>query len=74
MHRILVSFAALAVFSSFALTDRAEAMMPASASAVGAVQADAALVQRATVVCSNGGCAPVQTKRIQHKKPVTNIR
>jgi hypothetical protein len=37
-------------------------MMP---SALPVATADAALIQRVTVVCGMNGCAPVQTKRVQ---------
>jgi hypothetical protein len=57
------------------LGGQVNAMMPATASAVGAARDGAALLQRATVICGSNGCATVQTKRVQHpKKLQSSIR
>jgi hypothetical protein len=43
------------------------AAMVRAAPAIG-TPADTPPLQRVTVVCGQNGCAPVQTKRVQHQK------
>jgi hypothetical protein len=64
----LPTFAAM-VLATALLGQRVEATMP---SVLGAAAPVAGLVHEAAVVCGNGGCAPVQVKRMQkHQMPKT---
>jgi hypothetical protein len=64
---LLVAFATAAILSG-GLPKLANAMTPATPSELGFASPDAAFIQRATVVCGNNGCSPVQTKRVQRRK------
>jgi hypothetical protein len=68
------AFAAATILSVGMLGTPANAMTLAPASALGAARADTALVHQATVICGNNGCVPVQTKRVEHAKKISNIR
>jgi hypothetical protein len=69
MRKTLLASIGVSIILSGAMGTHAGAMTPAPLSAIGpAAQADAALVHRATVVCGNNGCVPVQTKRVEHPK------
>ncbi len=67
MRQILfAALAAAAVLAGGLLGDRAEAMMPAACSALGAATADAGLVHRMVNVC---GCVMVRTQRVVKRHP-----
>ena len=65
----LTGFAAAAILSGATVGLRAE---PASfaASAPSAAAGPARLVREAVNVCGSNGCAPVQMRRVQHRKAV----
>ena len=70
-------FTALAValiVSCGMLGDQVNAMTPASPPMLGAQSQSLALLQQAAVICGNNGCAPVQTKRVEHPKKLQSIR
>jgi hypothetical protein len=50
------------------LATGAAAMVRATPAISAGATADRPLLQRVTVVCGQNGCAPVQTKRVQHGK------
>ncbi len=68
MRKIAVSAVAAAlILTGSTRGHHAQAMTPA---ALGVATADAALRQKAAVICGNAGCAPVQVKRLQkHQMP-----
>jgi hypothetical protein len=66
---IISALAAAIILSGGLLGDRAEAM---TVSAPGVASAQASLVEKAGVVCSGNGCAPVQTKRVK-RRPLSHI-
>jgi len=66
---LLTALAATMILASGVLGHRAEAIMLAKPAALKAGGARAAVVQQVVNVCSTNGCAPVQTKRVQHTKP-----
>ncbi len=70
MRQILfAALAAAAVLARGLLGDRAEAMMPAAGSALGAATADAGLVHRMVNVCGVNGCVMVRTQRAVKRHP-----
>jgi len=64
----LSALAAAAILSGGMPAERAQALTPATPSALYLTATAAAPVQLATVLCGTNGCAPVQTKRIQRRK------
>ena len=51
------------------LIQRAEAFTPPTPSAFSAAAASGDRIRQVVNVCGSNGCAPVQTKRVQHQKP-----
>jgi hypothetical protein len=64
---LLTAFAAAMVLAAGAAGS--EAITFTARSALGATAVQAPLVQQVVNVCGSNGCAPVQTKRVQHQKP-----
>jgi hypothetical protein len=69
----LAALAASIILLGAMLGSRVCAMTIAPSSTLG-VAPDATLLHRATVICGSNGCAPVQTKRVQHPKKLQYIR
>jgi hypothetical protein len=64
MRRISIAALAAAVFAAAMPHNRAAAMTPAGALALGMASADARLVQPVVNVCGTNGCVRVQTQRV----------
>jgi hypothetical protein len=66
---VFAAFAAATVLSG-GLRESAGAVTFAAPSALGVAAPDTGLIEQVTVVCGTNGCSQVQTKRVQHRKPL----
>jgi hypothetical protein len=66
---LFAAFAAATVLSGGWL-ESAGAVTFAAPSALGVAASDSGVIQQVTVVCGTNGCSQVQTKRVQHRKPI----
>jgi hypothetical protein len=65
LKALIAAFAAAALLSGGFLESAGAVTF---ATALGGAGID--LVQQASVICGTNGCSPVQTKRVQHRKPL----
>ena len=66
---VLTALAVATILSGGMIWNQVHAMTRVVPLALGVAGADAALIQRATVVCGGNGCVPVQTSRPRKHRP-----
>ncbi len=66
---LIAAFAAASVLTG-CLIESAGAVTVAAPSALGVAANATGLIRQVTVVCGTNGCSQIQTKRVQHRKPL----